>query len=119
LTTALVIVGIVAIVVILVLMRLPTIAGAYTSSFRTYRERRRKKDRRTHQVPFTFERRRLPRRERDLAAKYVEFLTAQTSAQEESSCPSRRAARHPGPRPSETPYPPFKLNKAGKPPVRE
>jgi hypothetical protein len=57
-------------------MRLPTAVGRFTSSFRTYRERRRNGERRHRKNPFSFERRRRPRREQDVAAKYAEYLSS-------------------------------------------
>jgi len=70
----LVIWGVVAILLLLVLMKLPATAKFLLSPMKSTRERRRGGERRKHNVPVRPDRRRRPRRFEDMAEWYVERI---------------------------------------------
>ena len=68
--------ALVAILLLLILIRLPATADLMLTSMRPTSERRWRKDRRSEKLRITFERRRRPRRLEDVAADYVERISA-------------------------------------------
>lgn len=66
--------GIVAILLLLILMKLPATASLFLTPMKTTSERRRKKERRIREMPVRVERRRHPRRLEDQAKLYVDRI---------------------------------------------
>ena len=82
----LVIWGVVAILLILIAMRLPATADFLLTSMKpTSERRRRKEERRKRSVPTVVDRRRRPRRLEDVAAWYVDRISADNEAQNSQS----------------------------------
>lgn len=78
--------GVVAILVILIVMRLPATADFLLTSMKPTSERRRRKgERRKHSVPTVIDRRRRPRRLDDVAAWYVDRISAKNDSKSSHS----------------------------------
>jgi ABC-type anion transport system duplicated permease subunit len=77
--------GIVAILVLLILMKLPETAKLVLSPMKPTSERRRNKERRQQSVPVRVDRRRHPRRLDDLAGYYADRMARKQQLEDSKS----------------------------------